>query len=317
MNALIVVWRESLEAMLVIGVLLAWIARQPAPGPLRRSLWGGVAGGIVLAALLGAATFLVQSQLQGEALEIFQIAMVLFAAVLIVQMVLWMRRHGRAMRQELEQQATRAAGGLGLAIVAALAVAREGAETVVFLYGIGVEAGGGRLMSIAGAIAGFALAAATAWLVARGARFLSYRIVFRVSEILLLLIAASLLANGIDRMIAMDWLSPMLDPVWDTSALLDDRVGVGRVAADFLGYRARPSATLLIAYALFWIAVLVGWRRSAAGPLASAAGSGGAAGSKGSGATPGAPIASKGPSVTPGAPVASKGPSATPGGAPR
>ncbi len=273
MNALIVVWRESLEAMLVIGVLLAWIARQPAPQPLRRSLWGGVAAGIALAALLGAATFLVQSQLQGEALEIFQIAMVLFVAVLIVQMVLWMRRHGRAMRQELEQQATRAAGGLGLAIVAALAVAREGAETVVFLYGIGFEAGGGRLMSVAGAIAGFVLAAATAWLVARGARFLSYRVVFRVSEILLLLIAASLLANGIDRMIAMDWLSPMLDPVWDTSALLDDRVGIGRVAADFLGYRARPSATLLVAYALFWIAVFVGWRRSA-GPIAPAPRSG-------------------------------------------
>ncbi|MCD6674826.1 MAG: FTR1 family protein [Burkholderiaceae bacterium] len=273
MNALIVVWRESLEAMLVIGVLLAWIARQPAPQPLRRSLWGGVAAGIALAALLGAATFLVQSQLQGEALEIFQIAMVLFVAVLIVQMVLWMRRHGRAMRQELEQQATRAAGGLGLAIVAALAVAREGAETVVFLYGIGFEAGGGRLMSVAGAIAGFVLAAATAWLVARGARFLSYRVVFRVSEILLLLIAASLLANGIDRMIAMDWLSPMLDPVWDTSALLDDRVGIGRVAADFLGYRARPSATLLVAYALFWLAVFVGWRRSAS-PIAPAPRSG-------------------------------------------
>ncbi|MCD6679042.1 MAG: FTR1 family protein [Burkholderiaceae bacterium] len=270
MNALIVVWRESLEAMLVIGVLLAWIARQPAPQPLRRSLWGGVAAGIALAALLGAATFLAQSQLQGEALEIFQIAMVLFAAGLIVQMVLWMRRHGRAMRQELEQRATHAAGGIGLAIVAALAVAREGAETVVFLYGIGFEAGGGRLASVAGAAAGFVLAAATAWLVARGARFLSYRVVFRVSEILLLLIAASLLANGIDRMIAMDWLSPMLDPVWDTSALLDDRVGIGRVVADFLGYRARPSATLLVAYALFWIAVFVGWRHGA-GPSAPAA----------------------------------------------
>ncbi|MCO5099776.1 MAG: FTR1 family protein [Burkholderiaceae bacterium] len=272
MNALIVVWRESLEAMLVVGVLLAWIARQPAPQPLRHSLWGGVAGGVVLAALLGVATFLVQSELQGEALEIFQIAMLLVAAVLIVQMVLWMRRHGRTMRHELERQATRATGGLGLAIVAALAVAREGAETVVFLYGIGFETGDGRLVSVAGAIAGFVLAGATAWLVARGARFLSYRIVFRISEVLLLLIAASLLANGIDRMIAMDWLSPMLDPVWDSSALLDDRHGVGRVVADFLGYRARPSATLLAAYALFWIAVFVGWRRSGAPPAPAAYG---------------------------------------------
>ncbi len=282
MNALIVVWRESLEAMLVIGVLLAWIARQPAPAQLRRSLWGGVAGGVVLAALLGVGTFFAQSQLQGQALEVFQIAMVLFAALLIVQMVLWMRRHGRAMRHELEAQAARAAGGLGLAIVAALAVAREGAETVVFLYGIGFEAGGGRLVSVAGAIAGFGLAAATAWLVARGSRFLSYRVVFRVSEILLLLIAASLLANGIDRMIAMDWLSPMLDPVWDTSALLDDRRGIGRVFADFLGYRARPSATLLIGYVLFWSVVFAGWWRSAL--PRSAARSGEPA--KGSGAAP-------------------------------
>jgi high-affinity iron transporter len=260
MNALIVVWRESLEAMLVIGVLLAWIARQPRAAPLRRALWQGVAGGVALAGLLGAATFLAQSQLQGETLEGFQVAMMLSAAVLIVQMVLWMRRHGRSMRDELEQRAAQAAGGLGLTIVAALAVAREGAETVVFLYGVGIEAGGARVTAIIGVLAGFVLAAATAWLVARGARFLSHRLVFRTSEILLLLVAAALLASGIDRMIAMDWIPPMLDPVWDSSALLDDRRGVGRALADLLGYRARPSATLLLAYLLFWLSVLAGGR---------------------------------------------------------
>lgn len=258
MNALIVVWRESLEAMLVIGVLLAWIARQPEPRPLRRALWLGALGGVALAVLLGAATFLVQSQLQGQALEVFQVGMVLFAAALIVQMVLWMRRHGRAMRQELERRATHAAGAVGIGAVTALAVAREGAETVVFLYGLGLESGGGALLGrMAAAVAGFALALATAWLVARGARFLSYRVLFRISEVLLLLIAASLLASGIDRMIGMDWLSPLFEPVWDTSAVLDDGRGPGRVLADFLGYRARPSATLLIAYAVFWSGVIL------------------------------------------------------------
>lgn len=261
MNALVVVWRESLEAMLVIGVLLAWIARQPEPAPLRRSLWLGAAGGVVLAVLLGVATFLVQSQLQGQALEVFQVGMVLFAAALIVQMVLWMRRHGRAMRQELERRATHASGALGIGVVTALAVAREGAETVVFLYGLGLESVGGALLGrLAAAGAGFVLALATAWLVARGARFLSYRVLFRASEVLLLLIAASLLASGIDRMIGMDWLSPMLDPVWDTSALLDDGSGAGRLLADFLGYRARPSATLLLAYAVFWAGVILALR---------------------------------------------------------
>lgn len=259
LNTLIVVWRESLEAMLVIGVLLAWIARQPDPARLKRGLWSGVGAGCALALALGFATFAAQSQLQGEALEIFQIGMVFFAAGLILQMVIWMHRHGGAMKRQLEERAGRAAGALGVGAITALAVAREGAETVVFLYGLGMEAGGAQLLGMLGAaLAGFACAAGTAWLLARGARFLSYRTVFRASEVLLLLIAGSLLAGGIDRMIGLDWLTPLLDPVWDTSALLDDGRGPGRLMADFLGYRARPSATLLIAYAAFWAFAI--WR---------------------------------------------------------
>ncbi len=112
-----------------------------------------------------------------------------------------------------------------------------------------------------------ALAASTGWLVTRGARFLSYRVLFGASEIVLLLIAGSLLGAGIDRMIGYDWLPPLLDPVWDSSALLDDGSGAGRVLADFAGYRARPSASLLIAYAVFWAYTL--WRLDRGAPTTS------------------------------------------------
>lgn len=258
-NALVIVWRESLEAMLVIGVLLSWIARQPEPGQLRRGLWLGAWAGLALVMLLGLATYAAQGQFAGRSLEIFQLAMILVASALIAQMVLWMHRHGRTMKRELEAQAGRAAGALGIGAITALAVAREGAETVVFLYGLSVEAGDGQLPRLlAAAIAGFVLAATTSWIVARGARFLNYRTLFRVSEMLLLLIASALLANGIDRMIAMDWLPPLLDPVWDISAMLDDGHGVGRLLADFVGYRARPAAILLGATLVFWTLML--WR---------------------------------------------------------
>jgi high-affinity iron transporter len=258
LNTLIVVWRESLEAMLVVGVLLAWIARQPDPIPLRRGLWLGVAGGVALAGVLGAATFAVQSEFAGNSLDVFQLAMLLFAAFLIVQMVLWMHRHGRTMKRELEAQAGRSAGAAGIGLIAALAIAREGSETVVFLYGLGMEAGDNLARLATSATAGLALALATSWLVARGARFLNMRVFFRVSEILLLLIAGALLANGVDRMIGMDWLPPLLDPVWDSSRLLDDGHGAGRLLADFVGYRARPAATLIVAYLAYWAFVF--WR---------------------------------------------------------
>lgn len=261
-NALIVVWRESLEALLVIGVLVSWIGRQPEPAPLRRGLWGGVGAGVALAVALGFAAFTAQGEFAGEALETFRLAMMLFAAALILHMVLWMHGHGRAMKRELERQAEQAVARAGsgaiwsIAAVAALAVAREGAETVVFLYGLGMEGEAATLLG--GAAGGFALAGATAWAVARGATFLNMRTLFRASEFLLLLIATSLLVAGIDKMIGLEWLPPLLDPLWDVAAVLPDGRGAGRFLADFAGYRARPAATVVLAVAAFWSYAL--WR---------------------------------------------------------
>lgn len=260
-NSLVIVWRESLEAMLVIGVLLSWIARQPdwERVTLKRGVWAGAAAGIGLALGLGYATYAIQSEFASATLEKFQLAMVLVAAGLILQMVLWMHRHGREMKRKLEAQAERTSGAFGVAAITALAVAREGAETVVFLYGLGLEADGGALTGqLLAAGTGFAAALATAWLVARGARYLNYRTLFRVSEILLLLIANALLANGIDRMIALDWLPPLLDPAWDMSGVLTDARGPGRFLADFVGYRAQPAGMLLLASVSFWAYAL--WR---------------------------------------------------------
>lgn len=269
LNAFIIVWRESLEALLVISVLLSWIARQQQPaGALRHGLWLGTCGGVTLAVGLGYASFAVQSEFAGSSLEIFQLVMVLAAAALILHMVLWMHRHGRDMRRQLEGQAAQAASAWGIAAIAALAVAREGAETVVFLYGLGMESSGAALASVLGsAAAGLAAAGVSAWLAARGARLLNYRTLFRISEILLLLIANALLVSGVDRMISLDWLPALIDPVWDLSALLADGQGAGRLLADFTGYRARPAAMVLLASACFWAFALWRMRRPAAHAL--------------------------------------------------
>lgn len=261
-NALVVVWRESLEAMLVIGVMLSWIVRQPDPASLKRGLWGGAVAGLALAGVLGYAAYTAQSEFAGEALEQFQLAMVLAAAALILHMVLWMHEHGRSMKRELERQVERTAASTGavlsVAAITALAVAREGAETVIFLYGLGMEGDGAAMQLFSGAAAGFAIAAATAWAMARGAKFLNLRTLFRISEYLLLIIATSLLVAGVDKMIGMDWLPALVDPLWDASGILSDAGGAGRFLADFTGYRARPAATVVIAVAAFWIYAL--WR---------------------------------------------------------
>ncbi|MFZ2266734.1 MAG: FTR1 family protein [Azonexus sp.] len=265
-NAFFVVWRESLEAFLIAGILYAWLKANDDNGQGRRALFLGLAAGAGLAMLLGWALLTVQDELTGEALDMFQTATLFVAAGLITQMVLWMRKHGRQMKARLHADLTAAAeksGHLGVALVAALAVAREGAETVIFLYGMAQE--GDLSALLIGALAGFAGAGATAWLAAKSLARLNIGLLLRLSSILLLVLASALLIAAIDRLLGAGWLPPLLDPVWDSSALLDDGTKAGKLIADFSGYRARPALTSLLAWAAYWSIVIFAWRRSGRG----------------------------------------------------
>src|SRR5437868_9979351 len=109
-NALFIVWRETAEAMLVVGILYAWLKRRPDAVVGMRYLWGGVAVGAGLALTLALIMLGIAATLSGDGLEYFQIAIMGIAAALIVQMVFWMRKHGRAFKKELESDMAREAG---------------------------------------------------------------------------------------------------------------------------------------------------------------------------------------------------------------
>lgn len=261
-NALFIIWRESAEAMLVVGLLYAWLARQPDRKVGLRYLWGGVLAGLGIAVLLALAILGVARTLPPEALDYFQAALVLAASALIVQMVFWMRRHGRTLKKDLEAKMQARADNAhwwGMLAVVALAVGRETAETVVFLYGVGMQQlNAGQLIIVL--VLGFAAAFVTFWLLQRGGRALSWRVFFRVSEVLLLLLAGGLLVSGLERLIALGVLPPLADQIWNTSALLDDSTTFGGFVASMTGYRAQPALLPVAGLALFWIAILLALR---------------------------------------------------------
>jgi high-affinity iron transporter len=265
-NALFIVWRESAEALLVVGILFAWLRERPDAAVGMRYLWGGVAAGVGLALALALVMLGIMSSLSGNGLEWFQVAMMLVASALIVQMVFWMRRHGRTFKRELETDMARnaaTANWWGLLVVVALAVGRETAETVVFLYGLGADKGGITNLPVV-LILGIGAAFATFWALQQGSRILSWRVFFRMSEILLLLLAGALLVSAIEKLIALDVVPALVDPVWDTSALLDDSGRIGGLIASFTGYRARPALSPLLALAVYWALVSIFLRRSSA-----------------------------------------------------
>ncbi len=257
-NATFIVWRETIEAMLVIGILHGWLsAQQSLEAASRRRafhwLWGGVTAGIGLAVLLALTLLGIQSWASDTTLEWFQALMPLLASALIFQMVVWMRRHGaglkRGLEAELETVSARA-NWLGMAALATLAVGREGAEAVIFLYGAGTTEA--PTQTLIGGALGFALALACYGLLAQGGRWFSWRVFFRITEILLLLLGGALLVDAMDKLIGLEALPALMDPLWNAGFLLDDSGRAGGFVAAFTGWRAHPAGSSYLALALWW-----------------------------------------------------------------
>jgi high-affinity iron transporter len=266
-QVLFIVWRESVEALLVVGILYAWLKNGDADA--RRGipyLWAGVAAGLLAAVALGAALVGFTEELSGDAQDYFQTGMVLVACVLIVQMVLWMKHHGRSMKRDMEaslQKSKQDANWWGVTLLVALAIAREGSETVIFLYGLGFgQSGHVDPMQYLAVAIGLALAFLTFYLLQLGGKIFSWRLFFRVTEIMLLFLAAGLFETGVDKLIDKEILPVVMNQVWDTSWLLDDSSTFGSLVATLTGYRAHPAGMNLIAYAVYWAVIFLLLHRS-------------------------------------------------------
>ncbi|MBW9088709.1 FTR1 family protein [Rhizobium wenxiniae] len=270
-----VVWRESVEALLVIGILDAWlVSRNIETRRARGFLWGGAAAGLAVAGVLAIILLWLGEAVSDDTQTTYQTVIALLAAALILQMVFWMRSHGRSMRSELEASlstAVTAGSWWGVFALALIAVAREGSETVVFVYGI-LSAGvmGSLFSGILAGLTGFVAAAITYALLMTGSRVISWRLFFRVSEIVLLFLACGLLMTGIDGLINLDILPRLSRALWNSNFLLSDGTTAGGFFASMTGYRARPNLMQLIAFGGYWLTVLAVIYRPRKGKLSAA-----------------------------------------------
>lgn len=261
---LFIVWRESVEALLVIGILYTWLRRENLL-TLRNRLWIGTGLGLLLAGLLAIAFWVAGNWFAGPGGEWFFTAMMAVAALLIMQMIVWMHRHGSGMKHVLEQEAAQSlqsSGGFGILLLAMIAVAREGSETVVFLAGVGAQQNGSSLgMFILGGVLGFILALATFWALQKFSKIIPWKWFFLGSEFVLLLIGGGLLVTAFDKAAAQisvydlpEWLySFMDDPLWSTSSLIPDN----STLTGLTGYHAEPSFMQVAVLVIYWVVAIV------------------------------------------------------------
>src|SRR6266850_6223410 len=251
--AFVVVLREGFEAALLLGIVYAYLTQIGHPESRRYVTLGGALA-VVASIAMGIAVSVLSGPLADVGPDVIALVVIFGAVALLSWHGWWMGRHSRELRGDLQRRVDAAHASHQLWMVGLIAftgVFREGAETVLFLWGLMAQLEDlTGWAALGGAAAGLVAAAILGWLVFQGGRRLSVQRFFGVTSVLIMFLAAGLFSAGVGRLQGIGLL-PGGDPLWDTSWLLDDHGGAGSFLAGLIGYRARPSALEVVAYIVY------------------------------------------------------------------
>jgi high-affinity iron transporter len=247
--ALVIVFREVLEAGLIIGVVLAASrgvhARTTA---VSLGVLAGILGSIVVAIFAAR----ISDAFDGRGQEIFVAGILMFAVVMLAWHVAWMAHHAREMTQQLRQLGSDVTAGrqslFALGAAVAIAVMREGSEVVLFLTGIVMQGKDSAIELLIGSGIGVLLGAAVSMALYFGLSAIPLKRMFSVTGVLITLLAAGLAASAVKQLSNAGLLNVFDTTLWDTSSILSEESWIGRVFSILVGYMDRPTGMQLIAY---------------------------------------------------------------------
>jgi high-affinity iron transporter len=245
----LIVFREVLEAAMIIGIIAAATQGVPARG---RWLVGGTLIGLAGSALVAASMEAIAQFADGVGQEVFNASILGIAVLMLAWHSIWMAGRGKAIAIEAKLIGSAIRGGQKtlsvVLVVIAIAVLREGAETVLFLYGVAVS-GSSTFpeMAIGGALglAGGAAVGATLYL---GLLRIPVRSFFAVISAMVLLLAAGMAAQAARFLVQADLLPSLRSPLWDVSGILPNESAVGAVLHGLIGYDAHPAGMQVVFY---------------------------------------------------------------------
>lgn len=247
----LIVFREVLEAALVVGIVLA--ATRGVPG---RTLWvsGGIVAGTLGAALVALFAQVIAGAAQGFGQELFNAAVLFIAVAMLTWHQVWMSQHGRDITRHMKEvgRSIKEDGGplYGLGIVVGLAILREGSEAVLFLYGVAASNLDSHAQMLVGGLLGLAggvLCGAGLYL---GLLKIPARWLFSVTGWMIILLAAGMASQAAAFLVQAGVLPAMGDQVWNSSAILARDSMLGRVLHTLVGYDDRPAGVQVVFYAI-------------------------------------------------------------------
>lgn len=247
---LLIVFREMMEAGLIIGIVMS--ATRGVPG---RGRWVsmGALSGVLGACMVAGFASAINAAMEGIGQELFNVGILALAVMMLTWHNVWMARHGRMLAAEMKAVGGEVASGarslMALAVVVALAVMREGSEVVLFLYGILLSGEESLAMVMAGGVLGILLGGALGVCMYLGLMRVPMRHLFKVTGWLIALLAAGMAAQAVSLLEQAQIVTAMSDVVWDSSALLDGSSVLGKTLHTLVGYTDQPTGMQLMVYA--------------------------------------------------------------------
>lgn len=248
--------REGLEAALIIGIVFGALRKINRPD-LRPVVWKSVIIAVSASILAAVGLNLLGARLEGTAEIIFEGTTMLLAAGLLTWMIFWMRRQSRMLKSKIESKVQRSAqqhGQKGLFLLVFFSILREGLELALFLLAVRMTST--TVQTLTGVVFGLGAAILLGYLLFATTARLSLGAFFRVTDVLLILFAAGLVAHGVHEFNEIGWIPPIIDSVWDINHLLPESSTLGLLLKALLGYNGNPSLSEVIAYLVYFVALI-------------------------------------------------------------
>ena len=264
----VITFREVLEAALIVGIVLGYLAKTNQT-KYNRIVYLAI-GAAIAASVAGALAFTrIAGGFTGRVEQIFEGAAMLIGAALLTTMILWMMKQREVASELRERVAAEVAEShrLGLFALVFVSVLREGIETVIFLGAASFVSAGNSLI---GALAGLLAAVVLGYAIFAGSMKLDLKKFFTVTSILLILFAAGLVAHGVHELQEAGIVPVVVEHVWDINPalnpdgsypLLHENGLVGSILQTLVGYNGNPSLLEVVSYVGYLLLVFGLWRR--------------------------------------------------------
>jgi high-affinity iron transporter len=250
--------REGLEAALIVGIIAAFLARQGRRDALRQ-VWLGVSVAVAICLAIAVALRVLERELPDRGQEMLETVVGGLAVVMVTGMIIWMRKHARAMKGELEGAAAAAlarGSARALVIMAFLAVLREGFETAVFLLAT-FQASGNATTAAIGAVLGIAVAVGLGWAIFHGGVRLNMGRFFTLTSVVLVLVAAGLVMTAVHTAHEAGWINFGQAQAADLTWLVRPGTPLASLLTGVLGIQPTPVVIEVIAWVAYLVPMLI------------------------------------------------------------